>query len=140
MINEAFGGIVRIFMVAGFRYQKDQPTAINSLKFLPKNYHLFLVGDGPECNKCQQLVNEQNLSERVHFLGKRSDVASLLKSADICVISSHWEGFGLAAVEGMAAGKPVVASNIPGVAEVVREPEFCLTKVMPRILLINFGY
>lgn len=55
----------------------------------------------------------------MHFLGLRSDVPRLLKSADIVVMSSHWEGFGLAAVEGMAACKPVVASNVPGLAEIV---------------------
>ena len=49
----------------------------------------------------------------------RSDVPSLLKAADIFVMSSHFEGFGLAAVEGMAAGKPVIASNVEGLNEVV---------------------
>lgn len=110
----------KIMMVAGFRYQKDQPTVIRSMALLPEDIHLFLIGDGPEKSKCEKLAKDLNLSERIHFMGIRNDVPSLLKCADVCVISSHWEGFGLAAVEGMAAGKPVVASDIPGVAEVVK--------------------
>ena len=49
----------------------------------------------------------------------REDIAQLWSIADIGVMSSHWEGFGLAAVEGMAYGKPVIASNVPGLAEVI---------------------
>jgi glycosyltransferase involved in cell wall biosynthesis len=47
-------------------------------------------------------------------------VPELLKTSDIIVLSSHWEGFGLAAVEGMAAGKPTVASDVDGLREVVQ--------------------
>lgn len=119
-IDSKYADIVKIVMVAGFRYQKDHPTAIRSLLSMPNNYHLFLVGDGVEREKCENLVTDLKLNDRIHFLGVRSDVASILKSADISVISSHSEGFGLAAVEAMAAGIPVVASDIPGVAEVVR--------------------
>ncbi|MBD5355802.1 MAG: glycosyltransferase [Bacteroides sp.] len=119
-IQNEYPDIIKIFMIAGFRYQKDHPTAIKSLQYLPDNYHLFLVGDGVERKNCEKLTSNLYLNNRVHFMGKRSDVPSLLKTADICLISSHWEGFGLAAVEGMAAGVPVVASNIPGVAEVVK--------------------
>lgn len=119
-IGRKFPDTIKIFMVAGFRYQKDQPTVIKAMKHLPEKCHLFLVGDGVERQKSEKITAELNLTDRVHFLGRRSDVPQLLKTADVCVISSHWEGFGLAAVEGMAAGVPVVASDIPGVAEVVK--------------------
>jgi len=112
--------IIKIMMVAGFRYQKDHPTVIKALKLLPDNCHLFLVGDGERREEYEKLTAELSLGERIHFLGVRSDVPSLLKAADICIISSHWEGFGLAAVEAMAAGKPVIATDVPGLAEVVK--------------------
>lgn len=112
--------IVKIIMVAGFRYQKDQPTVIRAIKKLPDNYHLFLVGDGDRRKEYEELIKELDLSQRVHLLGLRSDVPSLLKAADISIVSSHWEGFGLAAVEAMAAGKPLIATNIPGLSEVVK--------------------
>lgn len=118
-ILENYHDKFRITMVAGFRYQKDHPTAIRSLIYLPEEFNLFLVGDGVERAKCESLVKQLSLEDRVHFLGRRQDVASILKASHISLISSHWEGFGLAAVEGMAAGCPVIASDIPGVAEVV---------------------
>lgn len=108
-----------LVQVAGFRYQKDQKTVIRSMKLLPDSVHLFLVGDGVLRQECIELTVEIGLNDRVHFLGQRADVPSLLKGADIVVMSSFWEGFGLAAVEGMAAGKPVVASDVDGLREVV---------------------
>lgn len=128
---------VKIMMIAGFRCQKDQPTVIRSLLDLPEKFHLFLVGDGLERNICETLTANLNLTTRVHFLGVRSDVPSLIKASDVCVISSHWEGFGLAAVEGMAAGKPIVASDIPGVAEIVRGAGILFDKGNPSDLAIK---
>jgi glycosyltransferase involved in cell wall biosynthesis len=59
------------------------------------------------------------VAPRVHFLGRRKDVAELLKMADIYVHPPVFEGFGIAAAEAMAAGKPIVATNVPGLAQVV---------------------
>lgn len=109
-----------IIQVAGFRDQKDQDTVIKALGKLPENYHLLLVGDGPRKKICEEIASQLNISGRIHFLGLREDIPRLLKSADIAVMSSHWEGFGLAAVEGMAAGKPVIASEVSGLADIVR--------------------
>jgi glycosyltransferase involved in cell wall biosynthesis len=64
-------------------------------------------------------VQKLNLQQRVFFLGLRIDVPQLLKTADISILSSHWEGFGLVAVEGMASKKPFIASNVPGLAGIV---------------------
>ena len=108
-----------IIQIAGFRISKDQATTIRAMSLLPEEYHLVLVGDGELKPKHQTLVKELNLSHRIHFLGKRSDIPSLLYAADIVVVSSNWEGFGLAAVEGMAARKPVIASNVEGLDDVI---------------------
>lgn len=111
-----------ITMVAGFRYQKDQDTLIKAFQYLPTDkYELWLVGDGERRSVLENLVSRLGLQDTVRFWGIRSDVPEILKTSDIVVMSSHWEGFGLAAVEGMAAGKPVVATDIPGLAEVVRD-------------------
>lgn len=109
-----------LIQVARFDDAKDQDTVIRSLALLPSFIHLVLVGDGERKKKCEMLAKILNVSDRVYFMGIRSDVPQLLKMADIVVMSSHWEGFGLAAVEGMAAVKPVVASDVPGLAEVVK--------------------
>lgn len=109
---------VKITMVAGFRYEKDQPTLIRSLRHLPANYHVLLVGDGVKRVELESLVKEENLESRVHFLGIRTDVPSVLKSSDIIVMSSHREGLSLSNVEGMASGHPFIASDVEGLREV----------------------
>lgn len=109
-----------VIQVAGFRPEKDQLTLIKALKRLPNYYHVMFVGEGATLPEHQQKVTEWGLINRVHFLGLRQDVPALLKTADLVVMSSHYEGFGLAAVEGMAAGKPVIASDVSGLKEVVQ--------------------
>ncbi|MGL6128692.1 glycosyltransferase, partial [Chryseobacterium artocarpi] len=99
--------------------QKDQDTLIKTLKELPEEYKLLLVGDGERRSILENLIKELNIKDRVTLLGVRSDVYSLLKMSDIAVLSSHWEGFGLAAAEAMACGIPVLASNVEGLAQVV---------------------
>ena len=111
---------VVIAMVAGFRRQKDQMTVIRAISLLPSKYELVLVGGGEKFQECKECASFLGVGDRVHFLGVRSDVANILKTVNIVVMSSHYEGFGLAAVEGMAAGKPVIASNVSGLADVVR--------------------
>ena len=108
-----------VAMVAGFRYQKDQETVIRSLRHLPDNVELWLVGDGSRRSVVEQCIIDCALEDRVRLLGVRRDVPAILKSVDVVVQSSHWEGFGLAAAEAMAAGKPVVASNVEGLSQVV---------------------
>lgn len=109
-----------LIQVGGFRIQKDQDTTIKSLKFLPNNFHLLLVGDGERKLILEKLVLELGLINRVHFLGIRNDVYKIIKASDCVIVSSHWEGFGLAAVEGMAANKPVIASNVNGLNDIVK--------------------
>ena len=137
-----------ITMVGLFRQAKDQDTLIRAIKRLEAKVHLVLVGDGERKDALVNLVKDLRLEERVHFLGRRNDVARIMKMSDIVVQSSHWEGFGLSVVEGMAAGKPVVASNVPGLSDVVRgagvlfEPqqEEQLANILSRLLSDNVYY
>lgn len=109
----------KIMMVAGFRWEKDQDTLIKSLKYLPEKYHLFLVGDGVRRPELEALCKAENVADRVHFLGIRTDVPNLLHAADFIVMSSHFEGLSLSSVEGMSVGKPFLASDVDGLREVV---------------------
>ena len=109
-----------IINVAGFRWEKDQPTIIRAMQLLPNDYHLLLVGDGERINECKQLARTLHIGQRVHFLGVRTDVPNLLKSADVVVMSSHHEGLSLSNLEGMAAGKPFLASDVDGLREIVK--------------------
>lgn len=108
-----------IIMVARFTDQKDQDTVIKALSLLPIAYKLILVGDGKRREELEKLALELQLLDRINFLGIRSDVYPLYKMSDIAVLCSHWEGFGLAAVEAMACGIPIIASNVDGLAQVV---------------------
>lgn len=112
-------GSRKIIMVAGFRWEKDQDTLIKSLNELPQRFHLFLVGDGVRRPELEAIVMDENLANRVHFLGLRIDVPQLLHAADFVVMSSHFEGLSLSSVEGMSVGKPFLASDVDGLREVV---------------------
>lgn len=109
-----------LLQVSAFRKQKDQKTLIKSVQFLPDNVKLLLVGEGVYRKECEDFVNELGLVSRVFFLGARMDVPRLLKSADIVVLSSHNEGMSLSSIEGMASGKPFVASDVPGLTNIVQ--------------------
>lgn len=109
-----------LIQISRFQPQKDQQTLIKAMQFLPETVILCLVGDGELKLECEQLSKQLNLEERVFFLGVRLDVFQLLKTADIVVLSSHYEGLSLASIEGLASGKPFIASNVPGLTEVVK--------------------
>lgn len=119
-----------VVMVAAFRPQKDQKTLIKALTQLPKDkYELWLVGDGelhkelhayayrthPQKSETNGIISYGN----IHFFGNRPDVPQILHSADIVVMSSHYEGLSLSSVEGMSVGKPFIASDVDGLREVV---------------------
>ncbi|MGD0631908.1 MAG: glycosyltransferase family 4 protein [Terracidiphilus sp.] len=109
----------RLVFVGRFEPQKDHRTILLALKNLPE-VRLLLVGDGPLRRELEDLAQSINVRSRVSFLGRRTDVANVLKASDIYVHSTNSDGFGIAACEAMAAGLPVIASDVPGLADVVR--------------------
>jgi len=108
-----------ITMVAAFRDQKDHETAMAAMKHLPSNYHLQFVGSGEREEQIKSLCSAMGLTGQVIFLGQRSDVSSILAASDIILLSSHWEGLSLSSIEGMACGRPFVASDVDGLREIV---------------------
>lgn len=108
-----------VTMVAGFRYQKDQDTLIKAFQYLPiGQYELWLVGDGERRSVLEDLVSLLGLQENVRFWGIRSDIPVILKSSDIIVMSSHFEGLSLSSIEGMAVDRPFIASDVDGLHEI----------------------
>ncbi len=83
-----------------------------------KKSNLLLVGDGPERHRIEELCREFDLCDRVKFLGKIRDTRHVLEIADLFLLPSETESFGLAALEAMAVGVPVVSSNTGGIPEV----------------------
>jgi N-acetyl-alpha-D-glucosaminyl L-malate synthase BshA len=84
---------------------------------------LVMVGDGPDRPEAEEEARALGVHSRVHFLGKIDNVAPLLSSADLFLLPSASESFGLSALEALASGVPVVGSRAGGMPEVVRDGE-----------------
>lgn len=110
-------------MVSRFIPSKRQDTLVRALQQLPEKHHAVFVGgqendDGVK--KIKALVNELGLEDRVHFLYLRPDVPEILKTCDAVLLSSEYEGLSLSSIEGMASGRPFIASNVNGLKEIVK--------------------
>ncbi|HUX92545.1 MAG TPA: N-acetyl-alpha-D-glucosaminyl L-malate synthase BshA, partial [Ignavibacteriaceae bacterium] len=84
---------------------------------------LILVGDGPDRSECERLCRELSLCEHIKFLGKQEALVELLNAADLFLIPSQSESFGLAALEAMSCGLPVISSSVGGLPELVKHNE-----------------
>ena len=123
--TKAFASIHRevipksLIMVSRFASSKDQETVIRAMKLIDKDAILRLVGDGENLEHCKHVAKECGVEDRVQFLGARADVADLIAESYIGIQSSNWEGFGLTAVEIMACRKPIIATDVDGLKQVV---------------------
>ena len=106
-------------MVAAFRPQKDHATVLRALSLLPDDYALVFAGTGDTLEEQIHMAKTLGIQERVMFAGASSGIASLYAAADVAVLSTHYEGFGLAAVEAMASGRPLIASDVDGLRHTV---------------------
>lgn len=84
---------------------------------------LVLIGDGPERTAAEWRVRQRTLNDRVLFTGARSEFVELLRASDVFLLPSESESFGLAALEAMSCGVPVVGASVGGVPEVVCHDE-----------------
>jgi glycosyltransferase involved in cell wall biosynthesis len=107
-------------MVARFYSPKDHKTVIDAAALLP-GLHVLFVGDGENRQAMQEYAARAGLDKRIHFLGYRNDIASLLKLCDVCIQSSYNEGIPLSVAEAMACGIPVIASDVNGLNEIVQD-------------------
>ena len=115
--------VLNIISVGRFNDQKDYPNLINAFAILKKNNNsaikLTIVGEGELRPQIESLIKEFNLDKDISLLGRRSDIPEVLSKADIFVLSSKFEGFGLVVAEAMACECYVVATDSGGVAEVM---------------------
>jgi N-acetyl-alpha-D-glucosaminyl L-malate synthase BshA len=84
---------------------------------------LVMVGDGPDRSAAEWLAHDKGIQSRVHFLGKQERVNELLPLADLMLMPSEMESFGLAALEAMACKVPAIATRVGGVPELIDDGE-----------------
>ena len=104
---------------SNFRAVKRVPDTIRILSKVRNEIpaKLLLIGDGPERSECERLVRELDLGKDVVFLGKQDSLAEILNAADLFLMPSQSESFGLSALEAMACGIPVISSSVGGLPE-----------------------
>jgi len=113
--------VSRFNYIDGF-YHKRQDVLIRAMAELPEVFHLVLVGgheDELGVIKAKELCEQYKVTSRVHFLYTRDDIPNILLGSDVIALSSDFEGLSLASIEGMASGKPFLASDVDGLREVV---------------------
>lgn len=91
------------------------------LKRMDRPVELLVVGEGPLQYDMENLVEELGIQQHVKFLGVRSNIGALIACSDMVLLPSKTESFGLAALEGMACGVPVLASRVGGLPEVIED-------------------
>jgi glycosyltransferase involved in cell wall biosynthesis len=104
--------------------QKGLDVAVRALPDIRARHpeaELVVLGEGPQRSELEQLAAK--LEVPVHLLGRVPDVAAWLQRADVLVHPARWEGFGLALLEAMLAAKPVVATNVSSIPEIVADGE-----------------
>lgn len=112
----------KLISVARFSEQKDHETLLRALSLVSnRQWELDLVGDGPLENDMVELAEKLGISGNLNFLGLRKDVPDLLSQADMFVLISNWEGLPLSILEAMSIGLPIIASDVGGVNESVKD-------------------
>jgi glycosyltransferase involved in cell wall biosynthesis len=108
--------------VGRFEPPKDYANLINAFAQVRSDRSVLLIaGDGPLRPDMEKLASELNISLGVRFLGVRKDIPALMSAADGYVMSSAWEGLPMVLLEAAASGLPIVATNVGGNGEVVRD-------------------
>jgi glycosyltransferase involved in cell wall biosynthesis len=101
----------------------DAVWALDILKYVRGDLHFVLIGRGTDRPRLERFARSIDVTRQVHFLGERPDVTAVLRQADVVWVPSRREGGHNAALEAMAAGRPVVAARQLGLAEIVRDGE-----------------
>ncbi|MFP4567389.1 MAG: N-acetyl-alpha-D-glucosaminyl L-malate synthase BshA [Candidatus Woesearchaeota archaeon] len=116
-----------VYHASNFRPLKQTELLVDAAKKLNNkqrdNIYFLLVGDGPQKEPLERLVSQYNLNERVIFMGKQNNVVPYIHASDVGILCSERESFGLALLEPMACGLPVLGSDVGGIPEVIANGE-----------------
>ncbi len=120
-VTKKNNNIKNIFAVGRLNIQKDYPNLLKALSLIPNksSFKLLIAGEGEERQNIEKLIKDYELESCVELLGRRNDIPDLFQQADLFVLSSAFEGFGLVVAEAMASNTFVVATDCGGVKEVM---------------------
>lgn len=109
--------------LSNFRPVKRVPDVVEVFARIAREMpaRLMLIGDGPDRSLAEQLARRYKVQDRIHFLGKQDDVSDLLPIADLMLMPSEMESFGLAALEAMACSVPTIGTRVGGVPELIED-------------------
>ena len=137
------GGAPRVALIANLHPYKRIDLFLRAFRLLAESVpeaRATLAGDGPERRRLEHLAQELGLTERVTFAGRVPDTRAIVGASHVVALTSEVEGFPNALLEGMAQGRPVVATRVGGVAELVRDGEDgFLTALDPHEIATRLG-
>lgn len=126
-----------ILTVGRLSEPKDYPNlfyAVSILKAIRQDFKIFIAGDGPLRVNLEKLILKLEINNYIEFLGVRHDIPALMSAADVFVLASAWEGFGLVVAEAMACERVVVATDSGGVKEVLGDAGLLVPTQSPELL------
>lgn len=136
--RESVDSSTRVLLAVGRLVEaKNYPCLLDAFKLVLKDHEnicLWIVGDGPLAADLALYVNKANLNEKIKFFGSRDDVPSFYCAADVYILSSAWEGFGLVVAEAMSCETLVVATDCGGVKEVLGDSGYLVEPFNPEAL------
>lgn len=99
----------------------DSPKRVDAISRVPADTHFLIVGDGPDAHRLREQADRNRISHCVHFAGRREDVPALLAASVALILPSRWEGMPNVVLEAMAAARPVIATRVEGIAELIQD-------------------
>jgi glycosyltransferase involved in cell wall biosynthesis len=118
---EALAARPFIFCAGRLHPQKGFDILVKAASGLDPAASIFIAGEGPARKGLEALINQLGMTERVFLLGRRDDVGALISAADVVCMPSRWEGSPLALHEALHLGKPVVASAVGGIVDMIED-------------------
>ncbi len=115
---------LRIGNIAALAWHKDHKTLLEAAKIVVDEFPqviFLIIGEGPLRREIEILIKKFNLGKKVKLLGFRQDIPEILSILHLFVLSSSWEGLGTSLLDALASRVPVVATNVGGIPEIVRD-------------------